>query len=130
MSPATLEQCEQEVALKEERLSGVRIDGARHSLIWAYDRERSVSVLIDRPEQGSEKVDRLVGAFWPEEDFDAVEALAGDYEEHYVKRPRAERIRPRPVESTDLAPAALRSQVLPLAAPAPAPATAAVPGAP
>jgi len=100
--PATLERSEYEVALKEERLSVVRIDGARHSLIWAYDRKRSVSVLIDRPEQGSEKVDRLVGAFWPDEDFDAVEALAGDYEEHYVRRPRAERIPPRPVESADL----------------------------
>jgi hypothetical protein len=106
--PATLERSEQEVALKEERLSVVRIDGARHSLIWAYDRDRSVSVLLDRPEQGSEKVDRLVGAFWPDEDFDVVEALAGDYEEHYVKRLRAERIRPRPVESTDMTPAPSR----------------------
>lgn len=91
--------------LSEERLGVVRIDGARHSLIWAYNRERSVSVLIDRPEQGGEKVARLLGAFWPEEDFDAVEALAGDYEEHYVKCPRAERIRSRPVEPADLVPA-------------------------
>lgn len=92
------------LALREERLCVVRIDGARHSLIWAYDEERSVSVLLDRPEQGAEKLVRLVGAFAPEEDFDVVEALAADYEEHYVKRPRAERIRPRPVEPSDLAP--------------------------
>lgn len=109
MSAATLERKARKRALREERLGVVRIDGARHSLIWAYDRERSVSVLIDRPEQGGEKVDRLLGAFWPEEDFDAVEALAGDYEEHYVKRPRAERIPPRPVEPADLAPPAPRS---------------------
>ena len=107
MCPATLERGEE--ALKEERLSVVRIDGARHSLIWAYDSERSVSVLIDRPEQGGEKVERLVGAFWPDKDFDVVEALASDYEERYAKRPRAERIRPRAVEPADLAPAARRS---------------------
>ncbi len=94
------------MTLKEERLSVVRIDGARHSLIWAYDRGRSVSVLLDRPEQGGEKLARLIGAFWPDEDFDVVEALAADYEAHYVTCPRAERIRPRPVESADLAPAA------------------------
>ncbi len=109
MSPATLERKAAKPALREERLGIVRIDGARHSLVWVYDRERSVSVLIDRPEQGGEKLERLIGAFWPEEDFDAVEALAGDYEEHYVKRPRAERIRPRPVEPADLAPPASRS---------------------
>jgi hypothetical protein len=107
--PATLERSEHEVALKEERLSVVRIDDGRHSLIWTYNSGRSVSVLIDRPEQGGEKVERLVGAFWPDEDFDAVEALAGDYEERYVKRPRTERIRPRPVEPADLAPALSRS---------------------
>ncbi len=107
MSTATLKRKPgkaRKPSLREERIGTVRIDGARHSLVWAYSRERSVSVLIDRPEQGGEKVDRLVGAFWPEEDFDAVEALAGDYEEHYVTRPRAERIRPRAVEPADLAP--------------------------
>lgn len=104
MSPATLERSEQEMALKEESLSVVRIDGARHSLIWTYDRERSVSVLLDRPEQGAERVVRLVGAFAPGEDFEVVEVLAADYEEHYVKCPRTERIRPRPVEPSDLVP--------------------------
>jgi|GEM_PF-2682629 len=107
MSKATLEPRTR--ALREERLGVVRIDGARHSLIWAHDRERSVSVLIDRSEQGSDEVDRLIGAFWPEEDFDAVEGLAGDYEEHYVKRPWAKRIRPRADEPADLAPPAPRS---------------------
>lgn len=106
MSPATLEQ---KAALKEECIGVVRIDGARHSLIWKYDPERAVSILLDRPDQGGEKVTRLIGAFWPDEDFDAVEALAGDYEEHYVKRPRAERIRPREVEPADLAPTTPRS---------------------
>jgi very-short-patch-repair endonuclease len=108
VSPATLERKAAKPALREERLGIVRIDGARHSLIWAYDSERTVSVLLDRPEQGGEKLVRLVGAFWPEEGFDAVEALAADYEEHYVKRPRAERIAPRPLEAADLAPAAPR----------------------
>ena len=103
MSTATLERKAGKTALNEERLGVVRIDGARHSLIWAYDSERTVSILLDRPDQGGEKVVRLIGAFWPEEDFDAVEALAADYEEHYVKRPRAERIAPRPVEAADLA---------------------------
>jgi hypothetical protein len=103
MIPATLERSEQEAALKEERLSVVRIDGARHSLIWAYNRGRSISVLLDRPEQGSEKLVRLVGAFAPGEGFDVVETLAADYEEHYVKRPRAERIPPRQLERADLA---------------------------
>jgi hypothetical protein len=109
MSPATLERCEQEVALKEERLSVVRIDGARHSLVWVYDRDRSVSVLLDRPEQGGEKLVRLVGAFGPDEDFDVVEALAADYEVHYVKCPRTERIRPRPIEPSDMVPALSRT---------------------
>lgn len=109
MSPVTLERKEAKTALTEERLDVVRIDGARHSLVWAYDDERTVSVLLDRPEQGAEKLTRLIGAFWPEEGFDAVEALAGDYEEHYVKRPRAERIAPRPIEPADLLPAAPRS---------------------
>lgn len=104
MCPATLERSEREVALEEERLNVVRIDGARHSLIWAYDSSRSVSVLVDRPDQGGERTERLVGAFWPDEGFSVVEALASDYEERYVKRPRAERIRPRPVEPADLAP--------------------------
>jgi len=102
MIPATLERSEQEAELKEERLSVVRIDGARHSLIWAYNRGRSVSVLLDRPEQGAEKLVRLVGAFTPGEDFDVVETLAADYEEHYVKCTRAERIPPRPLELADL----------------------------
>lgn len=112
MSAATVERKPPKARkpeLREERLGVVRIDGARHALIWAYDRDRSVSVLIDRPEQGGEKVARLVGVFWPDEDFDAVEALAGDYEEHYVRCPRRERIRPRPVEPADLAPATRRS---------------------
>lgn len=104
MSPATLERKAAKTALTEERLGVVRIDGARHSLIWACDSERAVSVLLDRPEQGAEKLTRLIGAFWPEEGFDAVEALAGDYEEHYVKRPRAERIPPRALDPADLAP--------------------------
>jgi hypothetical protein len=108
MSPTATDRSPQEGALKEERLGVIRIDGARHSLVWVYDRERSVSVLIDRPEQGGEKVERLVGAFWPDEDFDAVEVLAGDYEERYVKRPRSERIRPRPVKAGDLVPRAPR----------------------
>jgi hypothetical protein len=103
MSAATLERKAGKTVFNEERLGGVRIDGARHSLIWAYDPERTVSVLLDRPDQGGEKLVRLIGAFWPEEGFDAVEALAADYEEHYVKRPRAERIAPRPVEAADLA---------------------------
>ncbi|HEU5105894.1 MAG TPA: hypothetical protein VFU11_08630 [Solirubrobacterales bacterium] len=103
MCPATFERTEHEGALEEERLSFVHIDGARHSLVWAYDSARSVSVLIDRPEEGGEEAERLVGAFWPDEGFDVVEALASDYEERYVKRPRAERIRPRVVEPADLA---------------------------
>lgn len=104
MSPATLEREAGKTALHEERLGVVRIGGARHSLIWTYDRERSVSILIDRPDQGAEKLVRLIGMFWPEEGFDAVEVLAADYEEHYVKCPRAERIAPRPLEPADLAP--------------------------
>lgn len=104
MSTATLERNAGKNALHEERLGVVRIDGARHSLIWAYNPERTVSVLLDRPDQGGEKLVRLLGAFWPEEGFDAVEALAADYEDHYVKRPRAERIAPRPLQPADLAP--------------------------
>jgi very-short-patch-repair endonuclease len=103
MSTATLERKAAKSAFHEERLGVVRIDGARHSLIWAHDSERTVSVLLDRPEQGGEKLVRLIGAFWSEEGFDVVEALAADYEEHYVKRPRAERIAPRPLEPADLA---------------------------
>lgn len=89
--------------LDEERLAVVRIDGARHSLLWAHDADRTVSVLLDRPDQGGEKVVRLIGAFGPEEGLEVVEALAGDYEEHHVRRPRAERIAPRPLEPADLA---------------------------
>ena len=111
MSAAAIERSPrgvQEAALREERLGVVRIGGARHSLIWASDPGRAVSVLIDRPEQG-EKIERLIGAFWPDEGFDVVEALAGDYEEHYVRRPREERIRPRPVDAADLMPPPPRS---------------------
>ncbi|MBS1861893.1 MAG: hypothetical protein JSS68_09290 [Actinobacteria bacterium] len=108
MSAATPEVKAAESALGEERVGTVRIDGARHGLIWAYTAERTVSVLLDRPDQGGEKVVRLIGAFWPEEDFEAVEALAADYEEKYVRRPRAMRIRPRPVEAADLTPRAGR----------------------
>lgn len=102
MSGATTESKPVKAGLDEERVGMVRIDGARHSLIWAYDPERTVSDLIDRPDQGGEKLVRLVGAFWPEEGFDVIEALAADYEEKYVRRPRCERIRPRPVEPADL----------------------------
>jgi len=102
VSPATLERRRQTQPLKEERLGVVRLDGARHSLIWTYDRERSVSVLLDRPEEGAEKLVRLVGAVAPDEDFDVVEALAADYEQHYVAVPRAKRIRPRPIKPSDL----------------------------
>ena len=94
--------------LTEERLGVVRIDGARHSLIWTYSAERSVSLLVDRPEQGSEKLVRLLGTFWPDEGFDAVEALAADYEERHVKCPRAQRIPPRPLEPSDHVPALRR----------------------
>jgi hypothetical protein len=104
MSPATLEPVAGRPALHGERLGVVRIDGARHSLIWACSEDRSVSLLIERPEQGSEKQERLVGAFWPDEDFDVVESLAADYEEHYAGRPRAERIAPRALLASDLEP--------------------------
>ncbi len=80
----------------------VCLDGARHSLVWIHNAERTVSVVVDRPEQGSEKVIRLIGAFGTAEDFDVIEPLIADFEEHYVKCPRRERIRPRPLEPEDL----------------------------
>jgi len=104
MSPATLGRSARKLKLTEEHLGVVRIDGARHSLIWTHDEVRSVSVLLDRPDQGSEKLTRLLGAFWPDEGFETIETLVADFEEHYVKRPRAGRIPPRPLESADLAP--------------------------
>jgi len=103
------EQSEQEASLKEECLSVVHIDGARHNLIWVYDRDHSVSVLLDRPEQGGGNLVRLIGAFGTGEGFDVIEALVADYEAHYVKRPRAERIPPRPIEPFDLVPARSRT---------------------
>ncbi|MBS1895466.1 MAG: hypothetical protein JST59_29555 [Actinobacteria bacterium] len=109
MSPATTERESPRTALNEERLGLVRIDGARYSLIWAHDAERAVSVLLDRPDQGGEKLVRLIGAFWPEEGRDVVEALGADYQERYVRRPRPERIRPRPVEPADMTPPAGRT---------------------
>lgn len=102
MSPARPAEQAKEAELIEEWLGTVRIDGARHSLVWIHNAGRTVSIAVDRPEQGSERVVRLIGAFGPTEGFDVIEPLIADFEEHYVKRSRRERIRPRPLEPEDL----------------------------
>lgn len=102
IGPERLGREARKLGLSEERLGGVSIDGARHSLIWVHDVGRSISLLLDRLDEGQEQPVRLVGAFGPGEDFEVVEALAGDYEEHHCRADRAERIPPRPLDHADL----------------------------
>jgi hypothetical protein len=93
------------VDLLEERMAAVHIDGERHSLVWIHDESLRVSMLVDRPEGDSGEA-LLLGSFAAGEPLEAIEALIADYREHYVKRPRAERPRPRAIEPRDLAPPA------------------------
>jgi hypothetical protein len=101
MSSATLEKPAPGGELVEEELGLARLDGERHSLVWIHDAERTVSVLVDRPNEGAEKV-RVVGCFGSEEPMIAIETLIADYRTHYVNCPATERIPPRPVEPEDL----------------------------
>lgn len=90
-----------ETELIETQLAKLRIDGERHSVVWLRNRERTVSVLVDRPEEGGEKM-RLLGRFFPDESREAIDTLIDDYRAHYVKAAVAERIRPRALEPGDV----------------------------
>ena len=101
MTSATLQRPAPDAELAEELLGVVRLDGDRHSLVWIHNPERTLSVLVDRPNEGAEKV-RLLGTFAPEESRAAIETLIADYREHHIDRAPSERIHPRPIEPDDL----------------------------
>jgi hypothetical protein len=87
----------------ETHLGTVRLEGERHSLVWIRNPERTVSILVDRPDEGSAKV-RLLGAFFPDESLAAIETLIADFRRNYVEVAAGERIPPRALEPGDLLP--------------------------
>lgn len=102
MNQAMIMQQSDKPQLSEELLGVVLIDGARHSLIWIHNRERSVSVLVDRPEESCGRGQCVIDTFLASEGREEVEALASHFEEHHVNSPPADRMLLRPLEPTDL----------------------------
>lgn len=102
LSPPNSKSEDGKPRLSEERLGGVLIDGARHSLIWIHNRDRSVSVLVDRPEEGPDRRPCVIDTFLAIEGREEVETLASHFEEHHVNGPPAKRMRLRPLEPADL----------------------------
>jgi hypothetical protein len=100
MSPVARSSQPVEGGLTDEPPASLIVDGARHSLVWIHDEERSVSLLVDRPEGGAKEL--LLGSLNEEESREQLEALVAHYEEHYVGRPRGERPQPRALEPDDL----------------------------
>lgn len=103
MSPATQPAPTSAGTFAQTSLRTLSIDGALHSLVWVRNSQRSVSLLVARPEEGVGRP-LLLGSFDAEESLEEVEALLADYEEHYVSRPSAERPEPRALRPDDLRP--------------------------
>jgi hypothetical protein len=89
--------------LTQEELATLRIEDERHALIWIHDAERAVSVLVDRPLEGSDTV-RVVGLLAPEEGRAALAALIEDYRRSRCAPPAGRCPRPRALEPGDLSP--------------------------
>lgn len=104
MSSATLEQPAAGDELVEEEVGRAHVDGESHSLVWIHDSQYALSVLVDRPNQGEDKV-RILARLGPAEGRPQVDAVIAEYRRHYLAGPADDRVRPRPLEPGDLVPA-------------------------